>query len=292
MIESKFRELVDIVRRLRVECPWDREQTNDSIKAATIEEAYEVVESIDNKDYEDLKKELGDLLLHVIFHSIIAEENDNFKLEDVITSIKEKLIRRHPHVFGDVVVENSEHVKRNWESIKLKEGRKSVLDGVPEIMPALQRAYRIQEKASKVGFDWNKKEDIWKKVVEEIEEMHREEVSAEGRSDSSGKHQKSQPEAHQLKAEKVIAKDGSDSGGKIEVNEELENEIGDVFFALVNYARFLKINPENALRKTISKFIKRFNYIEKKLEENGKKIDESKLEEMDAYWNESKRIFN
>lgn len=292
MIESKFKELVDIVRRLRVECPWDREQTNDSIKAATIEEAYEVVESIDNKDYEDLKKELGDLLLHVIFHSIIAEENDNFKLEDVITSIKEKLIRRHPHVFGDVVVENSEHVKRNWESIKLKEGRKSVLDGVPEIMPALQRAYRIQEKASKVGFDWNKKEDIWKKVVEEIEEMHKAEISAEGRSASSGKDQKSQPEAERQKAEKVIAKDGSDSGRKNEVNEELENEIGDVFFALVNYARFLKINPENALRKTISKFIKRFNYIEKKLEKNGKKIDESKLEEMDAYWNESKRIFS
>ena len=259
MIESKFKELVDIMRKLRVECPWDREQTNDSIKAATIEEAYEVVESIDNKDYDELKKELGDLLLHVIFHSVIAEEGNNFELEDVITSIKEKLIRRHPHVFGDVVVENSEHVKKNWESIKLKEGRNSVLDGVPEIMPALQRAYRLQEKASKVGFDWNNKEDIWKKVVEEIEEMHREEV----------------------KSQKSKVKD--------EVNEELENEIGDVFFALVNYARFLKINPENALRKTNSKFIKRFNYIEKKLKENGKNINESNLEEMDVYWNESKK---
>jgi len=258
MIESKFKELVDIVRKLRVECPWDKEQTNDSIKAATIEEAYEVVESIDNKDYDELKKELGDLLLHVIFHSVIAEEDNNFKLEDVITSIREKLIRRHPHVFGDVVVENAEHVKKNWESIKLKEGRKSVLDGVPEIMPALQRAYRLQEKASKVGFDWNNKEDIWKKVVEEIEEMNAEEV----------KSQKS----------KV----------KNEENEKLEDEIGDVFFALVNYARFLKINPENALRKTNKKFINRFNYIEKKLEENGKKIIESNLEEMDAYWNESK----
>ncbi len=262
MIESKFKELVDIVRKLRIECPWDREQTNDSIKAATIEEAYEVVESIDNKDYDELKKELGDLLLHVIFHSVIAEEDNNFKLEDVITSIKEKLIRRHPHVFGDVVVENSEHVKKNWESIKLKEGRKSVLDGVPEIMPSLQRAYRLQEKASKVGFDWNNKDDIWKKVVEEIEEMHLEEV----------KEQKS----------KV----------KNELNEELENEIGDVFFALVNYARFLKINPENALRKTNKKFITRFNYIEKKLRENGKKINESNLEEMDVYWNESKRFHN
>ncbi|MFZ0453844.1 MAG: nucleoside triphosphate pyrophosphohydrolase [Ignavibacteriaceae bacterium] len=262
MIESKFKELVDIVRKLRVECPWDREQTNDSIKAATIEEAYEVVESIDNKDYDELKKELGDLLLHVIFHSVIAEEDNNFKLEDVVISIKEKLIRRHPHVFGDVVVENSEHVKKNWESIKLKEGRKSVLEGVPEIMPALQRAYRLQEKASKVGFDWNNKEDIWNKVLEEIEEMHVEEVK------------------------------GQKSKVKDEINEKLENEIGDVFFALVNYARFLKINPENALRKTNKKFITRFNYIEKKLEENGKKINESNLEEMDVYWNESKKVNN
>ncbi len=279
MIESKFKELVDIVRKLRVECPWDREQTNDSIKAATIEEAYEVVESIDNKNYDELKKELGDLLLHVIFHSIIAEEGNNFKLEEVINSIKEKLIRRHPHVFGDVVVEDSEHVKRNWESIKLKEGRESILDGVPEIMPALQRAYRLQEKASKVGFDWDNKEDIWKKVIEEIEEMHVEEV----------KSQTSQTGADQPTAEKVSVKGGSDFIRKNVINEELENEVGDVFFALVNYARFLKINPENALRKTNSKFIKRFNYIEKKLKENGKKINESNLEEMDIYWNESKR---
>ena len=270
MIESKFKELVDIVRKLRVECPWDREQTNDSIKAATIEEAYEVVESTDNKDYGELKKELGDLLLHVIFHSVIAEEGNNFKLEEVIDSIKEKLIRRHPHVFGDVVVEDSEHVKKNWESIKLKEGRESVLDGVPEIMPALQRAYRLQEKASKVGFDWNNKEDIWKKVIEEIEEMHLEEVKSQS-------------------AYTKVPADGK-SKVKNESNEELENEVGDVFFALVNYARFLKINPENALRRTNYKFIKRFNYIENKLKENGKNINESNLEEMDIYWNESKRI--
>ena len=259
MIENKFKELVDIVRKLRIECPWDREQTNDSIKAATIEEAFEVVESIDNKDYDELKKELGDLLLHVIFHSVIAEEENNFKLEEVIDSIKEKLIRRHPHVFGDAVVENSEHVKRNWESIKLKEGRESVLDGVPTIMPALQRAYRLQEKASKVGFDWNNKDDIWKKVIEEIEEMQVE-----------------------VKSQKLKIKN--------EINEELENEIGDVFFALVNYSRFLKINPENALRKTNGKFIKRFNYIEKRLKENGKKISESNLEEMDSFWDESKKV--
>jgi nucleoside triphosphate diphosphatase len=244
--------LVGIVRKLRVECPWDREQTNDSIKAATIEEAYEVVESIDNKDYEELKKELGDLLLHVIFHSVIAEEGNNFKLEEVIDSLKEKLIRRHPHVFGDVVVENSEHVKRNWETIKLKEGRDSILEGVPQIMPALQRAYRLQEKASKIGFDWNNKEDVWGKVEEELLEI----------------------------------KDAINENN----DEELENEFGDLFFSLVNYSRFLKINPENALRKTNSKFIKRFNYIEKKLKENGKNINESNLDEMDGYWNESKKV--
>lgn len=250
MVNEKFNELVDIVRKLRVECPWDREQTNESIKAATIEEAYEVVESIDNKDYYELKKELGDLLLHVVFHSVIAEGDNKFKLEEVIDSIKEKLIRRHPHVFGETKVKGSEEVKKNWEAIKLSEGRKSVLEGVPEVMPALQRSYRLQEKAAKVGFDWEKKEDVWKKVIEEIEEMHQQEKE-----------------------------------GDI---EKLEDEIGDVFFSLVNYSRFLKINPENALRRTNKKFIQRFNYVEKKIEETGKKINESNLEEMDKYWDESK----
>src|SRR3989337_3762500 len=153
MIENKFQEFVEIVKRLRKECPWDREQTNDSIKAATIEEAYEVVEAIDNKDYDELEKELGDLLLHVVFHSTIAEEEKNFKLDDVIDSIQEKLIRRHPHVFGNTEVAGADHVKKNWEAIKIKEGRKSVVDGVPANLPALQRAHRLQEKASKVGFD-------------------------------------------------------------------------------------------------------------------------------------------
>jgi len=172
MIGNKFEEFTGIVKRLRKECPWDKEQTNDSIKAATIEEAYEVIEAIDNKDYNELKKELGDLLLHVIFHSTIAEESNHFKLDDVIDSIQEKLIRRHPHVFGNVEVTGVEHVKKNWEAIKIKEGRKSVIDGVPVNLPALQRAHRLQEKAAKVGFDWEKKEDVWKKVIEEIEEMH------------------------------------------------------------------------------------------------------------------------
>jgi XTP/dITP diphosphohydrolase len=250
MIETKFEELVDIVKQLRKECPWDREQTNDSIKAATIEEAYEVVESIDNKNYTELKNELGDLLFHIVFHSVMAEEINEFRLAEVIESIKGKLIRRHPHVFGEVVVDGSEQVKKNWETIKLEEGRDSVLEGVPENLPSLQRAHRLQEKAAKVGFDWEKKEDVWKKVIEEIEEMHQSE--------------------------------------KEESKEELENEIGDVFFALVNYARFLNINPEFALRKTNKKFVRRFNYIEKKILETGRKISESNLQEMDKYWEESK----
>ena len=254
MVETKFKELYEIVKRLRVECPWDREQTNDSIKAATIEEAYEVVESIDEKNYNELKKELGDLLLHIIFHSVIASEGNHFRLEDVIDSISEKLIRRHPHVFGDANVDSAEEVKKNWESIKLTEGRDSVLEGVPKMLPALQRAHRLQEKAAKVGFDWKKKEDVWKKVIEEIEEMHASE--------------------------------------RKESHKELESETGDVFFALVNYARFLGINPENALRRTNEKFIRRFNYVEKKINGSGRKINESNLEEMDRYWEESKKFDN
>lgn len=252
MVETKFKELFEIVKKLRLECPWDKEQTNDSIKSATIEEAYEVVESIDEKNYDELKRELGDLLLHIIFHSVIANEENHFKLEDVIDSISEKLIRRHPHVFGNVEVKNADEVKRNWENIKLTEGRDSILEGVPKILPALQRAHRLQEKAAKVGFDWEKKEDVWKKVIEEIEEMH----------------------------------DSERRGNK----QELEDEIGDVFFALVNYSRFLGIHPENALRKTNEKFINRFNYIETKISESGRKLIDSNLKEMDKYWEESKRV--
>ena len=252
MTNFKFKEFVQIVERLRKECPWDKEQTNDSIKAATIEEAYEVVDAIDNKDYDELRKELGDLLLHVVFHTVIAEESNHFKIDDVIDSIREKLIRRQPHVFSNKKVSGAEEVKTNWEEIKLSEGRANLLDGMPTLLPALQREHRIQEKVSKVGFDWEKKEDVWKKVIEEIEEMHQSE------------------------------KDGT--------HDELESEFGDVFFALVNYARFLGVNPENALRKTNKKFIKRFGYVEKKITESGRKLSESTLEEMDKYWEESKNI--
>lgn len=261
MNTNKFNEFIDIVKRLRAECPWDREQTNDSIKHSTIEEAYEVVEAIDNQDYEELKKELGDLLLHVVFHSVIAEDIGKFNFNEVIDSITEKLIKRHPHVFGNAVVNDAEHVKKNWENIKLTEGRDSILDGVPENLPALQRAHRLQEKAAKVGFDWEKKSDVWKKVIEEIEEMH---------------------EIEKLKSQKL--KDDSEE----EITNRLESEVGDVFFALVNYARFLNINPENALRKTNRKFIERFKFVEEKLRADGRSPNESSLAEMDKYWNESK----
>jgi len=216
MSDAKFNEFVEIVKRLRKECPWDSVQTNDSIKAATIEEAYEVVEAIEKNDYEELKSELGDLLLHVVFHTIIAGEKRNFTIDDVISAIQKKLIRRHPHVFGNVEVVDSEEVKKNWETIKLSEGRASLLEGVPEMLPALQRAHRLQEKASKVGFDWERKEDVWRKVIEEIEEMHESET------------------------------DGS--------YEQLETEIGDVFFAMVNYALDDMI-PSEKLRSNIEKRI-------------------------------------
>lgn len=277
MTAYKFSEFVSIVKRLRKECPWDREQTNDSIKANTIEEAYEVVEAIDNKDFNELKIELGDLLLHVVFHTIIAEEQDYFTIDDVIDSIRTKLIRRHPHVFGDVKVSNSDEVKKNWEEIKLGEGRESVLEGVPHNLPALQRAHRLQEKASKVGFDWEKKEDVWKKVIEEIEEMHEvESQKAKFKNQNYFANSESQ-----IKEILISEKD---------LQNNLEEEIGDVFFALVNYARFLGINPEDALRRTNEKFIKRFDYVQKKIKENGKAINESNLEEMDKYWEESKNI--
>lgn len=249
---DKFQELVEIMRKLRVECPWDKEQTHDSIKSATLEESYEVIEAIDNKDYQELKGELGDLLLHIVFHSVIGEDGKNFTLNEVIDEIKEKLIRRHPHVFGNVEVKDNNEIMKNWETIKLDEGRKSVLEGVPKNLPELHRAFRFQEKASKVGFDWNKKEDVWKKVLEEISELHSAEMSND--------------------------------------KEKMENEMGDVFFSLINYSRFIGINPENALRKTTNKFVKRFGYIEKKLSESGKKITDSNLEEMDRYWEESKSV--
>ncbi len=250
MTGEKFKSLMDIMYKLRKECPWDREQTNDSIKANTIEEAFEVVEAIDEKNYDELKKELGDLLLHIVFHSVIAEEEKHFNINDVIDAISDKLVRRHPHVFGDTKVDGTKEVMTNWETLKLKEGRDSVLEGVPKNLPGLHRAFRLQEKASKVGFDWEKKEDVWEKVEEEINEL-------------------------------------KESEKKNDI-QEIENEIGDILFSITNYARFIGINPENALRLTIEKFIKRFTYVEKKVKDQNKEIHKVTLEEMDKYWDESK----
>ncbi len=247
-----FEDLLAVMKRLRVECPWDREQTHDSIKGHTIEEAYEVVEAIDHEDYEELRNELGDLLLHVVFHAEIASGDGRFTIDDVLRSIIEKLIRRHPHIFADVVVSDSDEVKKNWEQIKLEEGRESVIDGIPSVLPALLRAYRMQDKASKVGFDWPHRDQVWEKVEEEIRELR----SAIG--------SKAQP--------------------------EIEEEFGDLLFSLVNYARFVRINPEDALRKTIQKFERRFRHIEQRLREQQKDITMTSLEEMDRYWEEAKKL--
>lgn len=260
---SEFDEFVTIVKRLRNECPWDKEQTHESIRHLLLEETYEVLEAIDNKNYEELKKELGDVLLHVAFNAVIAEGNGKFDLKQVIDAINAKLISRHPHVFGDTEVSGTKEVLKNWEHIKLNEkGRTSILEGVPKELPSLTRAYRIQEKASKAGFDWDKSEDAFKKLEEELQEFK---------------------EA----AERMKGKSGAASQDLT----ELENELGDILFSIANYSRFLNINPENALRKTITKFIGRFQFIEKRLAEKGKKVTESNLQEMDSIWDESKKIF-
>lgn len=245
-----FRQYLNIVRRLRKECPWDREQTHQSIRHSLIEEAYEVVESIDEKNMAELKTELGDLLLHVALHAVMAEEERAFTIDEVLSHSMEKLIRRHPHVFGKTKVTGAHEVKANWEKIKMTEGRSSLLDGVPKELPALLRAFRLQEKASKVGFDWNDKKEVWNKVEEEIREFRAAERKAN--------------------------------------HAEIENEFGDLLFALVNYARFVQINPELSLRKTNEKFIKRFRGIEQSLHRQGKTLEHATFEEMDMLWNQHK----
>jgi len=250
-LTDEFVEFVEIVKRLRVDCPWDKIQTHLSLRRCLLEETYEVLEAIDENKPVELKKELGDLLLQVVFHSNIAEEENEFTLKEVIESETEKLIARHPHVFGDVKVKDSDEVKRNWELLKKNEGRKSVIDGIPEQLPALLKAYRIQEKASKVGFDWKEEEPVFDKIREELEEL------------------------------KINVNSGKDQ-------KEIEDEFGDVLFSLVNFARYHKINPEDALRKTVSKFKKRFNKIEDFANENDVELEAMTLEEMDAVWNKAK----
>ncbi len=252
MTESeRFEEFVRIVRRLRTECPWDREQTHESLRHSLVEETYEVLESIEGKDLPALRGELGDLLLHILLHSVIAEEERAFTLDDVIREISEKMIRRHPHVFGEAAAADAEAVLKNWEQIKLTEGRTSVLEGVPVELPALLRAWRLQEKASKVGFDWERREDVLLKLKEELTELEEAVQSNDARA--------------------------------------IEEELGDLLFSVVNYGRFIDTNPEFALRRACEKFTSRFQYIEQRLAERGKSPADVPMTELDALWDESKR---
>lgn len=247
-----FERLLNIMDDLRVKCPWDQKQTMESLRHLTIEETYELSDAILKGDKNEIKKEIGDILLHLIFYSKIGSETNDFNITDVINSLCEKMIFRHPHIYGDVQVKDAAEVTTNWEKLKQKEGNKGALSGVPNSMPSLLKALRIQDKARAIGFDWEEPNQVWEKVQEELSELQ-EEVKAN----------------HQ---------------------EKLEQEFGDVFFALINYARFLKVNPEDALEKTNKKFISRFNYMEQKILAQGKALADCSLAEMDVFWNEAKTM--
>ncbi len=247
-----FERLLDIMDELREKCPWDKKQTMQSLRHLTIEETYELGDAILDNNLNEVKKELGDVLLHIIFYSKIASETSSFDIADVCNEICDKLVHRHPHIYSDTIVADEDEVKRNWEKLKLKEGRKSVLEGVPKSLPALVKASRIQDKVKAVGFDWEEPTQVWEKVQEELNELQVEVISGD--------------------------------------QDAMEAEFGDVLFSLINYARFLKINPEDALERTNKKFIKRFQYLEIKAAEIGKSLADMTLAEMDVYWNEAKKI--
>ena len=245
MSDHKIEKLIKIMDELREKCPWDKKQTIQSLRHLTIEEVYELSESIQNQNYDEIKKELGDLLLHIVFYSKIASENNKFSFDDVIEDICKKLVDRHPHIYGDMSLSSEADVKSNWEKIKLKEGRKSILSGVPKSLPTLIKSYRIQEKVSGIGFDWKLKKDVISKIKEEINEL------------------------------------------EVEINNDtnkIEDEFGDLLFSLVNYSRFLKINPDDALNKTNQKFIKRFKKMENIIQNGSKKIEDLDLNELNHYW--------
>lgn len=248
---SAFNRLLEIMDDLREKCPWDKKQTIQTLRQQTIEELYELADAITDQDWKSIKEELGDLLLHIVFYAKIGKEQQQFDIDDVINGICEKLIYRHPHIYGDVKVENEEEVKQNWEKLKLKEGKTSVLSGVPVSLPALVKAMRLQSKAKQVGFEWDNAEQVWDKVKEEMNELH--EVVLEGHAD------------------------------------KIEDEFGDVLFSIVNYSRFLKVDAENALERTNKKFIRRFQHMEKMAAAQGKTLDEMSLTEMDGLWNEVKK---
>ncbi len=252
-----FERLLTVLHTLRTECPWDRKQTMETLRHLSIEEMYELGDAILDNDLSEVKKELGDLMMHLVFYARIAEEQGAFDVVDVLNSVCEKLISRHPHIYGDTEVNNEEDVKRNWEQLKLKEGNKSVLAGVPRSLPALVKAYRIQDKVRGVGFDWEEKHQVWQKVEEELEEFKQEfDVTVNETLDA----------------------------------EKAEAEFGDLLFSLVNYARFIGINPENALERTNKKFIKRFNHLEARAKETGRPLKEMTLAEMDIFWEEAKGL--
>jgi MazG family protein len=249
-----FRRLLEIMGELRAKCPWDKEQTLESLRYLTIEETYELSDAILEKKMDEIKKELGDLMLHLVFYSQIASEQKAFDIRDVLDNINTKLVHRHPHIFGEVVVRDAKHVHDNWEKIKLKEkGNNSVLSGVPNSLPAMVKAFRIQEKASGVGFDWEHPEQVWEKVLEELQEL---------------KHE--------------VEHDGDPV--------KKESELGDLLFAIVNYARFINVNPEDALERTNKKFIQRFQYLEEKVKKNHKPLSEMSLDEMNKFWEEAKML--
>ena len=245
--DTAFLRLVEIMDNLRAKCPWDKKQTIQSLRQMTIEEMYELADAITEEDWKGIKEELGDMLLHIVFYTKIGSEQKKFELDDVINGVCEKLITRHPHIYGDVKVNDAEDVKRNWEKIKLKEGKKSVIGGVPKSLPAMVKAMRLQEKAKQVGFEWDNKEQVWEKVEEEMDEL----------------------------------KEAIGIGSQ----DKMEEEFGDVVFSLINYARFLQIDAENALEKTNKKFIHRFTQMEEKALQSGKNLNDMTLQEMDAIWN-------
>ena len=248
--KAAFERLLIIMDELRAQCPWDKKQTLESLRHLTIEEVYELGDAILDGDIDEVKKEIGDILLHMVFYAKIASETEHFDIADSLNFICDKLISRHPHIYGDVTVQDEEEVKSNWEKLKLKEGKKSVLEGVPKSVPAMVKAQRMQDKARGVGFDWDNEDQVWEKVQEELNEF------------------------------KVEADTNSD---------KMEDEFGDLLFSLINYARFKGINPEDALEKTNRKFIYRFQYMETESAKDGKVIGEMTLEEMDKYWNEAKK---
>lgn len=248
---AAFERLLDIMDELREKCPWDKKQTFETLRPLTIEETYELADAILDKNLDDIKGELGDLLLHIVFYAKIGSETNDFDMADVIDGICDKLIKRHPHIYGDIDIDNEDEVKKNWEKLKLKEGKTSVLQGVPNSLPALVKAWRIQEKVSGVGFDWDHKDQVFNKVEEELQELHHEIVSRN--------------------------------------RDNMESEFGDVLFSLINYARFININPENALERTNKKFIKRFQCMEQQIKRQNKDINDLSLQEMDALWNAAKQ---